>query len=78
MGQYEIEAIVTVDARGQVLLPKDVRSDLGLEPGSKLAVVVMRSGGAPCCVSLMPLGPLESAAREVITAGTGKEGEADE
>lgn len=66
MDQYGIEAIVTVDTRGQVVLPKEVRQTLGLEAGSKLAVVVMRSGGTPCCVSLMPAQALEGRVREVL------------
>lgn len=66
MDQYGIEAIVTVDARGQVVLPKEVRQTLGLEAGSKLAVVVMRSEGIPCCVSLMPAQALEGRVREVL------------
>jgi len=63
---YDVEAIVTVDSRGQVVLPKEVRSSLGLEPGSKLAVVVMRQAGAPCCLSLMPVSALEDSVRAVL------------
>ena len=72
MDQYGIEAIVTVDASGQVVLPKEVRQTLGLEAGSKLAVVVMRSAGKPCCVSLMPAQALEGRVREVLSPESGK------
>lgn len=68
---YEIEAIVTVDGRGQVVLPKAVRESLRLGPGSRLAVVLKRQGGAPCCVTLMPAAALEDRAREVIEAPSG-------
>ena len=70
MDQYGIEAIVTIDARGQVVLPKEVRQTLGIVAGSKLAVVVMRSDGEPCCVSLMPAQALEGRVREVLNPNT--------
>lgn len=66
MDAYDVEAIVTVDARGQVVLPKEVRDSLDLEQGSKLAVVVMRHGGTPCCISLMPVAALEESVRAVL------------
>ena len=66
MDQYEIEAIVTIDARGQLVLPKVVRQTFALEAGSKLAVVIRRSGGKPCCISLMPPQALEPRVREVL------------
>jgi antitoxin PrlF len=74
MDRYDVEAIVSVDGRGQVVLPKEVRVSLGLEAGSKLAVVVMRQGDAPCCISLMPVGALEDSVREVLNPTTQTEG----
>lgn len=68
MEQYEIEAIATVDSRGQIVLPKSARTALGLEPGVKLAVVVKRNGGTPCCLTLMPVGALEERVREIVDA----------
>jgi AbrB family looped-hinge helix DNA binding protein len=67
---YEIEAIATVDARGQIVLPKGARAALGLEPGSKLAVVVKRQGETPCCIALMPTRELEDHVRAVVDATT--------
>lgn len=58
MSQFAMDAIVTVDARGQLVLPKDVRKHFGLENGGKLALVTMRSNGKPCCISLMPVAAL--------------------
>ena len=63
---YDIEAIATVDARGQIVLPKGARDALGLSAGSKLAVVVKRRGATPCCITLMPASDLEVRVREVI------------
>lgn len=70
MVHYEIEAIATVDARGQIVLPKGAREALGLQPGSKLAVVVKRQGDTPCCITLMPARELEARVRDVVDATT--------
>ncbi|MFP4112972.1 MAG: HgcAB-associated protein HgcC [Spirochaetota bacterium] len=70
MNEYEIEAIATVDARGQIVLPKAVRTALGINPGDKLAVVTKHCGSAPCCITLMPAAALEGRVREVLDAGS--------
>ena len=70
MGHYEIEAIATVDARGQIVLPKSTRDAFGLAAGSRLAVVVKSYGSTPCCITLMPASDLESRVREVIDSSS--------
>lgn len=65
---YEIDAIATLDARGQIVLPKSAREALGIGPGSKLAVVIKRRGATPCCITLMPASQLEDRVREVVDA----------
>jgi AbrB family looped-hinge helix DNA binding protein len=61
-----IEAIVTVDARGQLVLPKDVREQAGIRAGEKLAVVIMKRKGKFCCLSLMKTDSLSGAVRDVL------------
>lgn len=48
----KIEAVVGVDERGQILLPKEIRDRAGIGPGDKLAVVGFEDQGALCCISL--------------------------
>jgi len=48
-----VEALVSVDERGQMVLPKDVREAAGIRPGDKLALILWRKGGAVCCMSLI-------------------------
>lgn len=48
-----VEALVPIDARGQIVLPKDVRDKAGLGAGDKLAVVCFESGGEVCCITLV-------------------------
>lgn len=53
-----MEAVVTVDERGQIVLPKDIREKAGLKPGSKLGVVCMEKNGKICCLTLMKMDDL--------------------
>ena len=48
----KIEAVVSVDERGQILLPKEIRDRAGIRAGEKLAVVGFEDQGALCCISL--------------------------
>ena len=50
---FGVEAIITVDERGQMVLPKDVRTRIGLKPGDKLALVTFEKDGEVCCMSLI-------------------------
>jgi AbrB family looped-hinge helix DNA binding protein len=61
-----IEAVVTVDERGQMVLPKSVRQKMGIKPGDKLAVVVVTRGGELCCVTLLPAEKLSGTVRVLI------------
>jgi AbrB family looped-hinge helix DNA binding protein len=45
--------MVSIDSRGQIVLPKDVREKAGIAAGDKLAVISFQSGGAVCCISLV-------------------------
>jgi len=49
----KVDALVTVDGRGQIVLPKDVRERAKIKAGDKFAVVSMESGGKVCCISLV-------------------------
>jgi AbrB family looped-hinge helix DNA binding protein len=61
-----VEAVVSVDARGQVVLPKDIRDSLGLAAGDKLALVTLVQDGKPCCLMLMKAERLAKGAREFL------------
>jgi len=45
----KIDAVVTVDAKGQLVLPKDLRERAKLEPNDKLAVIGCERDGDICC-----------------------------
>jgi antitoxin PrlF len=61
-----VEAVVTVDSRGQIVLPKELRSKAGIGSGDKLVVVSMVSGAKVCCLSLMKVEALAGTVREIL------------
>jgi antitoxin PrlF len=65
-GCCAVEAVVTVDSRGQVVLPKEVRDDAGIAAGDKLAVVTMKNGGTVCCISLIKVESLAGTVRDIL------------
>ena len=48
-----VEAVISIDERGQTVLPKDLRDRASIRPGEKLAVVSMQRGGKTCCLTLI-------------------------
>lgn len=53
IGCCKIEALVTVDGRGQLVLPKELREKAGIKAGDKLAVISLEREGEVCCITLM-------------------------
>ncbi len=49
----KVESIVSVDERGQMVLPKEIREKARIKPGDKLAVVSWEKDGEICCISLL-------------------------
>jgi len=52
-GCCKVEALVNIDERGQMVLPKELRDKAGIHAGDKLAVVSMEQEGKTCCLSLI-------------------------
>ncbi|RJP35382.1 MAG: AbrB/MazE/SpoVT family DNA-binding domain-containing protein [Actinobacteria bacterium] len=48
-----VESLVSVDERGQMVLPKDFRDRAGIKAGDKLVLVSWTRDGEVCCMSLM-------------------------
>ena len=47
-----VEALVSVDERGQMVLPKELREKANIRAGDKLAVTSWEKDGKVCCISL--------------------------
>lgn len=61
-----VEAIISVDDRGQMVLPKDVREKAGISPGDKLALVTWEDDGKICCMTLIKAEELGSLVRHSL------------
>lgn len=60
----EVEAVVAVDPRGQMVLPRELREKLGIAAGQKLALMTWKKGEKLCCLTLIPVSELEKALRQ--------------
>ena len=49
----KVESIVTVDERGQMVLPKELREKAKIKTGDKLAITSWQKGGEVCCITLI-------------------------
>ena len=49
----KVESLISVDDRGQMVLPKEIRDKAGIRAGEKLAVVSWEKDGEVCCISLI-------------------------
>jgi len=56
----KVEAVVSVDERGQMLLPKDLREKAHIRAGDKLAAVSCERNGEVCCISLIKVEELSA------------------
>jgi antitoxin PrlF len=62
----QVEAVLSVDERGQMVLPKDVREKSGIRTGDKLALISWSRGEDVCCLSLMKVENLSGMVRDVL------------
>ncbi|NPV59866.1 MAG: AbrB/MazE/SpoVT family DNA-binding domain-containing protein [Actinobacteria bacterium] len=51
--QCRVESLLSVDERGQMVLPKDFRERAGIKAGDKLVLVSWSRDGEICCMSLI-------------------------
>jgi antitoxin PrlF len=61
-----IDAVVTIDAKGQVVLPKDLREKANLKPNDKIAVVACEKNGEVCCIMMVKAESFRSALSETL------------
>ena len=53
MGCCKVESVISVDDRGQTVLPKEIREKANIRAGDKLAVMSWEKDGKTCCISLI-------------------------
>ena len=62
----KVESIVSIDERGQMVLPKDIRERANIRAGDKLAVVSWEGDGEVWCLSLVKAESLAGMAKAVL------------
>ncbi len=53
MSCCKVDALLSVDERGQMVLPKEIRERAGIRTGDKLALVSWEKNGKVCCFTLI-------------------------
>jgi antitoxin PrlF len=48
-----VDAVVTLDSKGQIVLPKNLREKAKLKPDDKLAVIGCEREGEVCCIMMI-------------------------
>lgn len=61
-----VEALVAVDDRGQMVLPKELRAKAGIKAGDKLAVTTWEKDGKVCCIALIKADNLEAMVKGIL------------
>jgi AbrB family looped-hinge helix DNA binding protein len=62
----KIESLVTIDERGQMVLPKEIREKANINAGDKLAIISWKKGDEVCCVSLIKTDNLSGMVKDFL------------
>jgi len=65
-GYCSVHSIVSIDERGQMVLPKDIREKAGIHAGDKLAVISWERRGRSCCISLIKADEMTSIVKDML------------
>jgi AbrB family looped-hinge helix DNA binding protein len=61
-----LEAVITIDARGQVVIPKELRTRAGIRDGDRLIVMSTMEDGKVCCISMMKADRSDPMVKEML------------
>jgi len=62
----KVESVISVDDRGQMVLPKELRERAAIHGGDKLAVVSWEKNGEVCFISLIKVGDFTDMVKELL------------
>jgi AbrB family looped-hinge helix DNA binding protein len=63
----KVEAVTSIDERGQMVLPKEIRERADIQPGNKLGIIVWEKAGKVCCLTLIKMGELSGMVRDLLS-----------
>ena len=64
----KVETVLSIDSRGQIILPKDVRKRVNIQDGDKLALISWMNNDKVCCLTLIQTDNLSSGVSGVINS----------
>jgi antitoxin PrlF len=67
MGCCKVESVISIDDRGQMVLPKETREKAGIEPGDKLTLVSWEKKGKICCMFLIKADELAGMVKNMLS-----------
>ena len=62
----KIDAVVSIDAKGQVVLPKDLRERAQLNPNDKIAIIGVERDNKMCCLVMMKAEALGNTVKNML------------
>jgi len=65
-GCCKVDAVVSIDSKGQIVLPKDMREKAGLKPNDKLAVIGCEQEGKLCCIIMIKTDTLGNSIKSAL------------
>jgi len=63
-----VEAVLSIDSRGQIVIPKEVRNRANIRDGDKLALVSWMNRDEICCLALIRADNLSSEVSGVMNS----------
>lgn len=66
-GCCKVESLISVDERGQMVLPKETRERAAIHAGDKLALIAWEKDGKICCFLLIKAEELADMARSMLS-----------
>ena len=62
----KVESVVSVDERGQMVLPKEIREKANIKAGDKLALVSWGQREGVMCIALIKVDELNRMVKEIL------------
>ena len=62
----KIESLTSVDERGQMVLPKELREKANIRTGDKLAIISWEREGTVCCFTLIKADSLAGGVKDFL------------
>ncbi len=62
----KVESVVSIDDRGQMVLPKEIRAKANIHAGDKLALVSWGQAGGVTCISLIKVEDINKMVQQML------------